>query len=250
MSKNRFTKDREKAIDDAMVLLSAPSTIGSNGANGRASRRKPDVSASALPPSPNGSNGAHTNGRQANGKFAPGNAGGPGNPFARQVAKLRQLMFDTVTPEDMQEITKTLVLHAKAGNVAAAKLLLQYMVGKPAPEPRPDLLDEDEADRFDAHGPMFGRMSKRMVQPGPDLSLGLVRDAKPIVTRERAVQFGTVMSLPDKQREPLLDRMKSMTDGEAAQELRKLAKEMGIGQPPSANGANGAKPAGQAHGCR
>ena len=32
---------------------------------------------------------AGDNGRDARGRFAPGNAGGPGNPFARRVAELR-----------------------------------------------------------------------------------------------------------------------------------------------------------------
>ena len=32
---------------------------------------------------------APTNGHDADGRFAPGNAGGPGNPFARRVAELR-----------------------------------------------------------------------------------------------------------------------------------------------------------------
>ncbi len=36
-------------------------------------------------------------GRDPNGRFAPGNVGGPGNPFARRVAELRQIMLDCVT---------------------------------------------------------------------------------------------------------------------------------------------------------
>ena len=32
------------------------------------------------------------NGHEANGQFAKGNQGGPGNPFARQVAKLRKVI--------------------------------------------------------------------------------------------------------------------------------------------------------------
>ena len=63
-------------------------------------------------------------GRDAKGRFAAGNAGGPGNPFARQVAALRQALLDSVTPADMQAVAKALIQHAVAGNVQAAKLLL------------------------------------------------------------------------------------------------------------------------------
>src|SRR5207248_10793741 len=36
-------------------------------------------------------------GRDARGRFAPGNPGGPGNPFARRVAELRTALLDMVT---------------------------------------------------------------------------------------------------------------------------------------------------------
>ena len=37
--------------------------------------------------------------RDARGRFAPGNQGGPGNPFARRVAALRQSLLDAVPPK-------------------------------------------------------------------------------------------------------------------------------------------------------
>jgi hypothetical protein len=37
--------------------------------------------------------------RQSNGRFAKGNRGGPGNPFARKTAQLRQALVDAVTPD-------------------------------------------------------------------------------------------------------------------------------------------------------
>lgn len=73
-------------------------------------------------PSPNGSNG---------GRFAKGNPGGPGNPFAKRVAELRSALFDSVTAEDLKTVVLSLLSQAKAGNVASIKELLQRLLGPP-----------------------------------------------------------------------------------------------------------------------
>ena len=77
-------------------------------------------------PSTNGGNG-----RDARGRFAKGNPGGPGNPQARKVAALRSTLLRTVTQKDMREVTRAMMDKAKGGDVAAAKLLLGYLVGQP-----------------------------------------------------------------------------------------------------------------------
>src|SRR5947208_5522812 len=89
-----------------------------------------------------------TNGHEANGRFARGNPGGPGNPFARQVAALRKVIINRLTEEDLLAITEALRAKAKEGNVGAAKLLLAYGIGKPASAPDPDLLDGQELEHF------------------------------------------------------------------------------------------------------
>jgi hypothetical protein len=81
---------------------------------------------------------------ESNGQFAAGNKGGPGNPFARQVAALKQALLNCVTPEDIKEHARKLNEKAKRGDVAATRLLWQYTLGKPAPTPNPDQLDADE----------------------------------------------------------------------------------------------------------
>src|SRR5687768_3106426 len=63
-----------------------------------------------------------THDRDAQGRFAAGNRGGPGNPFARQVAALRSTLIGCVTHEDIMAVAYTLLERAKAGDVAAAKL--------------------------------------------------------------------------------------------------------------------------------
>src|SRR5438132_12162652 len=87
-------------------------------------------------------------GRQANGRFAKGNRGGPGNPFARQTAELRRRLQERVTPETLDSIVDALVEKARQGDVSAAKLVLSYVIGKPEPAPDPDRVDLDELQHY------------------------------------------------------------------------------------------------------
>jgi hypothetical protein len=85
-----------------------------------------------------------SNGRDAQGRFGPGNAGGPGNPFARKVAELRSAFINAISKEEMRDITRQLVAEAQLGDKAATKLVLQYGIGKPAPAESPDRVDHHE----------------------------------------------------------------------------------------------------------
>ena len=82
--------------------------------------------------------------REANGQFATGNRGGPGNPYARRVAELRHIILDVLDEEALVAVTKAMIEQAKTGDVAAARLLLQYSLGKPAPAVQPDRMNIDE----------------------------------------------------------------------------------------------------------
>lgn len=76
-------------------------------------------------PSANG-----VNGRDAAGRFAEGNLGGPGNPHAKEVARLRSAMLNAVTVDDLRAIVTKLVDQAKAGSVPAAKEILDRCLGR------------------------------------------------------------------------------------------------------------------------
>ena len=78
------------------------------------------------PPSANGDNG-----RDERGRFTNGNGGGPGNPHARQVAKLRAAMIAAVSEQDIEAIVGTLIEQAKGGDVRAAQVVLDRCLGKP-----------------------------------------------------------------------------------------------------------------------
>src|SRR5689334_4555013 len=71
------------------------------------------------------------NGRLEDGRFGPGNKVAKGNPHARRVAELRSAMLKAVTADDMQTVIAAMLKHAKAGNVPAAKVLLERVLGPP-----------------------------------------------------------------------------------------------------------------------
>jgi hypothetical protein len=73
-----------------------------------------------------------SNGRDSKGRFAAGNKGGPGNPFAANVAQLRKAALKIVTPKEMEDVFRVLLLRAKTGSLEAMKLLFLYTLGKPA----------------------------------------------------------------------------------------------------------------------
>jgi len=81
-------------------------------------------------------------GRGPNGRFLPGNPGGPGNPYAARVGELRAALLNAVTPADLAAIAKTLVVAAKGGDVAAAKVLFERVLGRPL---EADILERLEA---------------------------------------------------------------------------------------------------------
>ena len=90
-------------------------------------------------PSPNGGNG-----RDATGRFTKGNAGGPGNPFARRVALMRQTMLEAVSDEDLREIVRALVDRAKQGENGSVQILFDRLFGKPVAAPHPDRVELEE----------------------------------------------------------------------------------------------------------
>jgi hypothetical protein len=89
-----------------------------------------------------------TTNRATGGRFAKGNPGGPGNPFARQTAALRAALINGVAERDIQEILDVLLLNAKGGHLPAIKFLFSYVIGKPQPAVNPDVLDVQEMQLF------------------------------------------------------------------------------------------------------
>jgi hypothetical protein len=115
------------------------STLKSNGR-----LPHPPITTVATVATPEASTKSPESDHGAGGRFAPGNKAAAGNPFHRAVAARRKALLDAVSDEDVATVGRKLKEMALAGDVAAAKVLLSYVVGKPAPTADPDRLDLDE----------------------------------------------------------------------------------------------------------
>ena len=76
-------------------------------------------------PSPNGDNG-----RDPLGRFTLGNPGGPGNPNARAVARLRQALIKCLTDEKTEAIVAKLIEQAVKGEHWAIHEVFDRVCGK------------------------------------------------------------------------------------------------------------------------
>lgn len=88
------------------------------------------------------------NGRDARGRFLPGNSGGgrPANPFARYQAELRGALLAEVKSTDLRAILRQVIRIAKRGHLPAVELLLKWVLGAPPPAVDPDKLDAHELE--------------------------------------------------------------------------------------------------------
>ncbi len=80
-----------------------------------------------MKPKANGDNGK----RGGDGRFLPGNAGGPGNPYAKKVAELRGSLINSINHDDIESIINSQIKKAKKGDTMAAKFILERILGRP-----------------------------------------------------------------------------------------------------------------------
>src|SRR5262249_47427828 len=71
------------------------------------------------------------NGRDSKGLFAPGNTIAKGNVGNARMKELRRALLDCATPEKVKAVEESLHELAVGGDVAAAKVWLDHVVGKP-----------------------------------------------------------------------------------------------------------------------
>jgi hypothetical protein len=153
----------------------------------------------------------NTNGRDARGRFIPGNKGGPGNPFARKVAELRKALVNFVTEDDMKHIAFVLKERAMGGDLAAIKLLFQYVLGKPNESVDPDRLDVDEWQKLQE----TARPAEEMTTVMGRLPLNTLMDMTKIVWPCQAAKTFA---------NPLRESMREMDKREARRERRRRKK--------------------------
>ena len=65
------------------------------------------------------------------GRFVPGNRMGRGNPLARRANQLRVALYRECSAGDLSAVIRRLIDKARDGDVAAAKVLLERLLGPP-----------------------------------------------------------------------------------------------------------------------
>jgi hypothetical protein len=121
----------------------------------------------------NGLNGeaAHPTGRDAGGRFARGCAPGPGNPFNRKLAAMREQLVELVGTPGLERLVNALLRNAEKGDLASAKVLLTYVVGKPVAAVHPDNLDADELARVQQGAGVAALLDVATVNPAAGVAL-------------------------------------------------------------------------------
>jgi len=99
------------------------------------------------------------------GRFVRGNRAACGNAFGRQVAERRRAIVAAVSAEDVGRVARKLYDLSLGGDVAAAKVLLTFVVGRPQPAPNPDLVDLEELAIVRQFPPVEGVVSAGQVDP-------------------------------------------------------------------------------------
>jgi lysozyme family protein len=80
--------------------------------------------------------------RLPDGKFAPGNKLGPGNPQAAKIQLYRKAIWDAVSTDDVAAVMRSMVDAAvNDSDVAAAKVVLERCAGQP-PKDMSETTDE------------------------------------------------------------------------------------------------------------
>ena len=95
------------------------------------------------------------------GRFQPGTRGGPGSPHAKRVSELKSTVVNAVTEADLRDVVRALIKKAKGGDISAAKLLFDRLLGKPGVLTEAEPEQEGEA-KFNMSDVIRGLHTQRM----------------------------------------------------------------------------------------
>ena len=171
---------------------------------------------------------ASDNGRDARGRFTTGNRGGPGNPFARRTAAFHRALCAAVSEDDILMIAQQLLAKAREGDLAAIKLLLSYVIGRPAEAVNPDTLDLEELRQWQAAPADADEVVRVVTGPETEVLCQLARAVRPTMT--------SIMN------REVLATFAQQEEKEARQAARRQKRRARRQQAPSPNGGNGPAP--------
>ena len=129
-------------------------------------------------------------GRDVHGRFAPGNTGGPGNPYARQVAALRREVFAFLAEGgNLRRLLAALLDRAEKGDNVAARMLMTHGLGREVAPVHPDDVEAHEAAVFRA-----ATAINADTRPADGYPLGMwnqfVADVRPIMAEAHRRRLG------------------------------------------------------------
>jgi hypothetical protein len=195
-----------------------------------------------------------TDQRDPRGRFAKGNPGGPGNPFARKTAQFRKVLQETVTDEDIQAAARKLIEQARAGDLAAIRLLFSYTIGKPAAAVDPDRVEVEEWKLMQETSVAPQVMSGVLQSLPADWVVRMLQIAWPCVVQTIAQELGADIEALNRQEAARARRAEARHQAEArkgastgqadgASISQAAPGEAAAVEPirPSANGSNGAE---------
>jgi hypothetical protein len=169
---------------------------------------------------------------------------------------LRKALAECVSEEDIMDLGRSLYLAARNGDCVAAKLLLSYVIGKPAAPADPDTLEAHEWGVFKALPVNEQDVSALLGGLQAKLANQLARDALPLLEVEHAklmaetFRTGKVPPLPQQTppQEANPDRPANGANGPNGSNGRTPPNNPSNRRPKESNGVNGPRAAEEARG--
>jgi len=84
--------------------------------------------------------------RDERGRFRPRNRAAVGRRAPRSKAEARAALEASVADGDLERVARSLVKRASSGDVGAARLLFEHLLGRPSPQPTEDPSFDPYAD--------------------------------------------------------------------------------------------------------
>jgi hypothetical protein len=168
--------------------------------------------------------------RDERGRFIKGNPGGPGNPFAREMARRRALVASVFTDERILILSEVLFEKAKAGNMQAMNLAFKYAIGMPTPANDPDRVDLEE-QKMKLEAPTMADLVA-----GSRNKLSAEETNEWMDSCETSARHTHLQAIRNEVR-----RRERKADKKARRDARRQARreKRDAANPPSPNGANG-----------
>src|SRR5437762_2574483 len=156
--------------------------------------------------------------RDASGRVGRGNSGGPGNPFGRRLAQLREVLLRSATEENIERLANMLMEKAFAGDMTATKLLLLYWIGKPKEVAEPDRVDVEEWELAKEHVVRTDVAQEAFSSMPITIGIG----ALPCMAMVHERQFADMLHHPENYRQPDDDELTAQELTEHEEMVREM----------------------------